>query len=169
MKSYKGNIFLEIGIALMAAVLVWSLLTPYLERQRYETIVFLTRSKMKTLYQLESLYFSQKSDYSVDAAKLAEFVMNAPPEVVPDTLFQPVKNAYQRWDDKREESPSLDQFIDSLFYNPMTGEKFVIEITSKDSKKTFTIKPSSREEDIKIIGAIIEGEMNWDERINRVR
>jgi len=166
----KGNIFLEIGIVLMTGVLLWSLISPYREQKQQADLLRLTRSKIKTLHKLETLYFSVHNDFTVDAGKLVQFVMTAPPNVVPDTLFQPVKNAYRRWDNSVGiQDIQFNAFMDSLFYNPMTGEKFVVEIINKNDRKSFNIKPSLNDDDLRRWGGVQDGEITWDERAEIVR
>jgi hypothetical protein len=63
---------------------------------------------------------------------------------------------------------SFDEFkrtyIDSLNYNPMTGEKFVMELASLNGRPTFTIKPSALNEDLKTVGGVVDGGITWDDK-----
>ena len=59
------------------------------------------------------------------------------------------------------------KWIDSVFINPLSGNPFIIEIISLRGRKSFNIKPSNDEKVIKDVGAIIEGEITWDEKENK--
>ncbi|MBL7961038.1 hypothetical protein JNL27_12455 [bacterium] len=166
----QGNIFLKIGIVLMTLVLIWSILGPAKEKQIQKNYHKLTKAKIKMLFQLEYLTLYTDTSFTSDIDKLIDFAKQAKPEILPDSLFQPLYNAYMRFEENHEAlgGKSLGEFkkiyLDSLSYNPYTGEKFILELATKSGRKTFNIKPSKDEKDIEKIGAVIEGEISWDEK-----
>jgi hypothetical protein len=166
----EGSIWLKLGIAIMVVILIWSLVVPQQEREERTRIEKLTRAKMKALFQLQFAYLTTDTVYATDLGKLVAFARTADTSVVPDSLFAPVKTAYARFEDRRasiEPMPLVDfkkAFLDSLIVNPFTGEPFIVEITTKAGRRTFNILPSKDEDAVKIIGAVKEGEITWDER-----
>jgi hypothetical protein len=166
----KGNIFLKIGIVLMTFVLIWSIIEPAKQREIERNYQKLTKAKIKMLFQLEYLTLYNDTSFTADIDKLVGFARTAKSEILPDSLFKPLYNALMRFEDYSTtyDGKSLGQFkqmyLDSIVYNPYTGEKFIIELTTKAGRQTFNIKPSKIEEDIKKVGAVIEGEISWDEK-----
>jgi len=170
----KGNIFLEIGIVLMVGILIWSIVVPMHERETERLLTKLSRAKMRTLFQLEYLYLYEDTSYTTDLQKLVAFGKRADTTIVPDSLFRPLHRAYMRFDDQRDavEKMSLNEFkmkyLDSAITNPLTGQPFIVETMVKTGRKTFSIKPTNDEKELKRIGAIIEGEISWDDRADLI-
>jgi hypothetical protein len=166
----KGNIFLKIGIVLMTAVLIWSIIEPAKQREIERNHLKLTKARIKMLFQLEYLTLYNDTAFTADVDKLIAFAKIAKPEILPDSIFLPLYNACMRFEEYQPllEGKSLGQFkqfyLDSIPYNLYSGEKFIIELTTKAGRQTFNIKPSKNEEDIKNIGGVIEGEISWDEK-----
>lgn len=166
----KGNIFLKIGIALMTVVLIYSILQPAQERETQKKLVRLTRAKVKMLFNLEYRYILNDTTFVDDMGKLLNFAKTVPPEILPDSTFRPVYTAYSRFDDY---APALSgmslsdfrkKYMDSLATNPMTGQPFILELTTKAGRKSFNIKPSTNEDEWRDIGGVKEGEITWDEK-----
>ncbi len=170
----KGNIFLEIGIVLMVGILIWSIVVPLHERETERLLTKLSRAKMRTLFQLEYLYLYEDTAYTTDLQKLISFGKRADTTIVPDSLFRPLYQAYLRFEDQRDavEKMSLGEFkmkyVDSLMINPLTGQPFIVETLVKTGRKTFNIKPTTDEKELKRVGAIIEGEISWDDRADLI-
>ena len=166
----QGNIFLKIGIVIMTAVLIWSILGPAKEKEIQKNYHKLARAKIKMLFQLEYLTLYSDTSFTDNMNKLVDFAKHAKPEILPDSLFQPLYNAYMRFDENQPilSGKSLGEFksmyLDSITVNPFTGEKFILELATKAGRKTFNIKPSTNEKDIENVGAVIEGEISWDEK-----
>ncbi len=166
----KGSILLKIGIVLMTVLLVWSIIEPAKQKEIQRNYLKLTKAKIKMLFQLEYLTLYNDTAFTDKVDKLVDFAKTAKPEILPDSLFQPLYNAVMRFEDYKPmfEGKSLAEFkkmyIDSVAYNPYTGEKFIIELTTKAGRQTFNIKPSKNEDDLKNIGGVIEGEISWDEK-----
>jgi hypothetical protein len=166
----KGNIFLKIGIVLMTAVLVWSIIEPAKQKEIQRNYLKLTKAKIKMLFQLEYLTLYNDTAFTDKVDKLVDFARNAKPEILPDSLFKPLYNTLMRFEEYRPilEGKSMAEFkkmyVDSIAINPYTGEKFIIELTTKAGRQTFNIKPSNNADDLKNIGGVIEGEISWDEK-----
>lgn len=166
----KGNIFLKIGIVIMTGVLIWSILEPAKEKELQRNYHKLAKAKIKMLFQLEYLTLYSDTSFTADINKLIDIAKTAKPEILPDSLFKPLYNAYMRFEENQAvlSGKSLAEFkkmyADSIAYNPFTGEKFIVELTTKAGRKTFNIKPSNDEKDIERVGAVIEGEISWDEK-----
>lgn len=166
----KGNIFLEIGIVVMLGILIWSLVTPMLEREQQNKLLKITRAKMKVLFQLEYQYLYVDTTYTTDLTKLTQFAKSADETMVPDSLFLPLQRAYMRLEDRKAEleNMSLSDFkkayIDSLPINSLSGQPFIVELVTKSGRRTFNLKPSTNEDEIKWIGSVVEGEIQWDEK-----
>ena len=167
----KGNIYLKIGIVVMTLLLAWSINSGIEKKEENTNKVRLTRAKMKTLMYIEGRYLFADTSYTEDIAKLKVFAVGAD-TVLPDSLFQPVIAAYQRFE---THAPLLEnmsaatfrkEWIDSVFINPLTAKPFIFEIINAQGRKTFSIKPSTDENVIKNVGAVIEGELTWDEKKN---
>lgn len=166
----KGSIFLKIGIVIMTGVLIWSILGPAKEKEIQKNYHKLAKAKIKVLFQLEYLTLYNDTAFTSNVERLLDFAKKAKPEIVPDSLFRPLYNAYMRFEDNQPvlSGKSLGEFknmyLDSIAYNPFSGEKFIIELTTKSGRQTFNIKPSQNEKDIERVGAVIEGEISWDEK-----
>ena len=166
----KGNIFLKIGIVLMTAVLIWSILEPAKQKEIQKNYQKLTKARIKMLFQLQYLTLYNDTAFTADIDKLIGFAKTAKPEILPDSIFAPLYNACMRFEEYRPvlEGKTLGQFkqfyLDSIPYNPYTGEKLIIELTTKAGRQTFNIKPSKNEDDLKNVGGVIEGEISWDEK-----
>ncbi len=161
--SAKGHISLKIGIAAAAGLLAWILIAPMKERELRVMNLHLTRMKIKTLLELENRYFFAKAAYTSDFSELKKLMPG-----VPDSVFRPVWTAYQRVDRSLFQSMSFDEFKrtygDSLIVSPMTGERIILEIATKNGRPTFNIKPSAQGEDLKTIGGVIDGGITWDDK-----
>lgn len=170
----KGNIFLEIGIVVMTAILIWSIVVPMQEKELEKSLTKLSRAKMKVLFQLQFLSLYEDTAYSTDLKKLADFARRADTNIVPDSLFKPVYQVYLRFDDQRAELENMNlkdfrkKYLDSIIVNPFTGEPFLVETMVKTGRKTFSIKPSNDEAVLKRVGGVIEGEFTWDDRADMV-
>lgn len=170
----KGNIFLEIGIVLMVGILIWSIVVPMQERETERLLTKLSRAKMRTLFQLEYLYLYEDTAYTTDLQKLVDFARRADTTIVPDSLFRPMHQAYMRFEEHRDalENMSLRDFklkyLDSAMVNPLSGERFIVETMIKTGRKTFSIKPTTDEKELKRVGAVIEGEISWDDRADLI-
>jgi hypothetical protein len=170
----KGNIFLEIGIVLMVGILIWSIVVPMQERETERLLTKLSRAKMRTLFQLQYLYLYEDTTYTTDLQKLVAFAKRADTTIVPDSLFRPMYQAYLRFDEHRDalENMSLHDFrmkyLDSAMINPLSGEKFIVETMVKTGRKTFSIKPTNDEKELKRVGGVIEGEISWDDRADMI-
>lgn len=166
----KGSIALQAGIVIMTFILIWSILGPKKEMEFQRNLEALARAKMKVLFNLQYQYLTVDTNYTTDQKKLANFALTANQQTVPDSLFRPVMVLYKRFENHREtlENLSIKEFkkiyMDSLFYNPMNGEKFIIETTVSAGRKTFNIKPFTDEEASKKFGAVINGEITWNEK-----
>ncbi len=166
----RGNIFLQIGIAVMTVILIWSILGPKKEQEFQRNLQTLTRAKIKVLFNLQYQYLTVDTGFTADAKKLTQFAKNANESVVPDSMFRPVMSIYKRFESHKAalEDMGLKEFkntyIDSMFYNPLNGEKFIVELTVSAGRKTFNIKPSNDEEEINRYGAVINGEITWNEK-----
>lgn len=166
----KGHIGLEIGIVVMIGILIWSLIVPQQEREQRMRVTRLARAKMKVLFHLQYAYLSIDTVYATDFAKLAQFGRTADSMFVKDSIFVPLKNAYMRFDEYRPQVEPMNlkdfrsRYMDSLIVNPLTGEPFIIELSTKAGRRTFNIKPSTVEDEVKNIGAVINGEILWDEK-----
>lgn len=166
----KGSIVLQIGIVVMIILLVWSVLGPKKEREYQRNLLSLTRAKMKVIFQLQYQYLYVDTSYTEDFKKLSTFALTAKEDVVPDSLFRPLLNTYRRFEYHQAnlEGISLKDFkktfIDSVIYNPLTGEKFLVEVVTNAGRRTFNVKPSKDEEVIKKVGAVINGEITWNEK-----
>lgn len=171
----KGHIGLEIGIVIMIGVLIWSLIVPQQHREQRERVTRLARAKMKVLFHLEYTYLSVDTVYATDFAKLEQFARTADQMFVPDSVFAPLKNAYMRFEEYRPDVEPLSlkdfraKYLDSLITNPFTGSPFLLELGSKAGRRTFHIKPSSNDDENKVIGAVIDGEILWDEKAEMAR
>lgn len=166
----KGSIFLQIGIAVMTVILIWSILGPKNEQEFQKNLQALTRAKIKVLFNLQYQYLNVDTGFTADVKKLTQFALTANETVVPDTLFRPVMTIYKRFENQKAalEEMGLKEFrktyIDSMFMNPLNGEKFIIEMTVSAGRKTFNIKPSNDEDEINRYGAVINGEITWNEK-----
>lgn len=166
----KGSIFLQIGIAVMTVILIWSILGPKQEQEFQKNLQALTRAKIKVLFNLQYQYLNVDTGFTADAKKLAQFAMTARESVVPDSMFIPVMSIYKRFDDHKSALADMTvkefrkTYLDSMFYNPLNGEKFIIELTVSAGRKTFNIKPSNNEDEINRYGAVINGEISWNEK-----
>ncbi len=166
----KGNIFLQIGIVIMSVILIWSILGPKKELEVQKNLLALTRAKIKVLFNLQYQYLTVDTSYTTDSKKLSEFALSAGESVVPDSMFRPVMTVYKRFDEHRAalEEISVKDFkktyMDSMFINPLNGQKFIVEITVSAGRKTFNIKPTADDEENNKIGAVINGEITWNEK-----
>jgi hypothetical protein len=166
----KGSIFLQIGIVIMAIILIWSILGPKKEMETQKNLLALTRAKMKVLFNLQYQYLSVDTSYTTDSKKLTQFALTASESVVPDSMFKPVISLYKRFDAHQSALNDISikdfkkTYMDSMFYNPLNGQKFIIEITVSAGRKTFNIKPSSNEEENNRIGSVLNGEITWNEK-----
>jgi hypothetical protein len=60
------------------------------------------------------------------------------------------------------------KYLDSAMINPLSGEKFIVETMVKTGRKTFSIKPTNDEKELKRVGGVIEGEISWDDRADMI-
>lgn len=166
----KGNVFLKVGIVLMSLVLVYSIIQPAQEKEQKEKLVRLTRAKVKMLFNLEYRYILNDTTFVDNMDKLMTFAKGVSSDILPDSMFAPVYNAYFRFD---EYKPSLQgmplsefrsRFLDSIAYNPLTGQAFILELTTKAGRKSFNIKPSNDADEWTTVGGVKEGEITWDEK-----
>jgi hypothetical protein len=166
----KGSIFLQIGIVVMIVLLIWSVLGPKQERENQKNLLSLTRAKMKILFQLQYQYQSVDTNYTNNFKKLSMFAMTANEKTVPDSIFRPMLMLYKRFDQHKSNLENISlkdfkrSFMDSVIYNPLTGDKFIMEVVMNAGRKSFNIKPSTDEEVIKKIGAVLNGEITWNEK-----
>ena len=166
----KGNIFLQIGIVIMSIVLIWSILGPQKELETQKNLEALLRAKIKVLFNLQYQHLTVDTSYTTDSKKLTDFALSANESVVPDSMFRPVMNIYKRFDEHKTLLSEISvkdfkkTYMDSMFYNPLNGQKFIVEIVVSAGRKTFNIKPSANEEENNRLGAVINGEITWNEK-----
>jgi hypothetical protein len=162
-KNISITLLLKLGIIGAAGLLIWTVTGPMKERELKKNYLHLARVKMKTLADLQNRYFFQQATYAGDFNELKKLTPSTA-----DSVFRPMWAAYQRISRSVFQKMSFDEFkrtyIDSLNFNPMTGEKFVMEIATRDGRPTFTIKPSALNDDLRTMGGVLDGEITWDDK-----
>lgn len=158
-------------IVLLFVFLVWSVVSPVQAEKADRDKIRLTRAKMKALLTIQKAYFASDSSFTPDTGKLFEFVNKKGKDEISDEIFAPVIAAFMRFPEYGEHFKDVtpaayrEQYFESLTDNPMTGQKFIIEIGLKDGRKTVHIKPSSVDSEIKRVGAVIDSRVTWNEKL----